>query len=183
MICGFAGRGAATLRFSEFSTFGLKIGIDLRSAWSRNCFWLTFVSTMQSATILDLVKEPEFHLGLDPVDSDDNYPSVAFNIGASFSMPFQHSTITIKECWISHDALNKFEEELTVLRDCLTGRATLQDMNDVSVVIVERNADKITTRVQASDTVNMGKVVLEVYGYSSEINSMLRRIRDYPKWW
>jgi len=138
---------------------------------------------MQPATILELVNEPEFYLTLDPVDSDDNYPSVAFNIGASFSMPFQQSTIALKECWISHDALNKFEKELTALRDCVTGSATLQDMNDVPVVTVERNANKITTRVQASDIADMGKVILEVYGYSSEISSMLQRIKDYPKWW
>lgn len=132
---------------------------------------------------LDLITTQELQLSLDPVASEERFPSVAFNIEARFSMPFQHTAITIKECWFSHTDLNKFEEELRLLCGQEKGRATLRNMDGMSIVSLKRHEEKVATRIHATDTVSMGKVVLTVAGYPGELRSMLEKIREYPKWW
>lgn len=132
---------------------------------------------------IDLSTAQEFQLRLDPVASEDRFPSVAFDIEAKLTMPFQQTTISIKECWFSHADLNRFEEELGTLCHQENGSAILRNMDEVPIVAVDRNNDGITIRVQATDTVGVGKVVLEVAGYLSEIATMLEKVREYPKWW
>ncbi|MGZ0079704.1 hypothetical protein [Methylomonas sp. YC3] len=132
---------------------------------------------------LDLSTSQELQLRLDPVASEDRFPSVAFDVEAKFTMPFQQTTISIKECWFSHADLNRFEEELGNLCRQETGTAVLLNMSGDPIVAVERCNQEITTRVQATDTVGIGKVVLEVTGYPSEVPVMLEKVREYPKWW
>jgi len=132
---------------------------------------------------IDLSTSQELQLRLDPVESEDRFPSVAFDIEAKFTMPFQQTTISIKECWFSYANLNRFEEELGNLCRQETGSAVLLDMSGVPIVTLDRYDEKVTTRVQAIDAAGIGKVVLEVAGYPSEILAMLEKVREYPKWW
>lgn len=132
---------------------------------------------------IDLSTSQELQLRLDPVASEDRFPSVAFDIEAKLTMPFQQTTISIKECWFSHTDLNRFEEGLGTLCHQENGSAVLLNMDGIPIVAVDRNNETITTRVQATDTAGIGKVVLEVTGYPSEIAAMLEKVREYPKWW
>ncbi|HEX5337870.1 MAG TPA: hypothetical protein VFW53_05490 [Gallionella sp.] len=132
---------------------------------------------------IDLSTSKELQLHLDPVASEDRFPSIAFDIEAKLTMPFQQTTISIKECWFSHADLNRFEDELGTLCHQEYGSAILRNMDEAQIVAVDRNNDRITIRVQAADTAGIGKVVLEVTGYPSEIATMLEKVRGYPKWW
>jgi hypothetical protein len=66
-------------------------------------------------SIIDLSTSQELQLRLDPVASEDRFPSVAFDIEAKLTMPFPQTTISIKQCWFSHTDLNRFEEGLGTL--------------------------------------------------------------------
>jgi len=98
-------------------------------------------------------------------------------------MPFQQTTIHIKESWFEYSALNAFESDLRDLIDRESGKVELRDMSDDPIISIERNGNDTVFTLIASDTVKMGKVTLGVNGYALEIREMFDRLQKYPKWW
>ncbi|CAG1021248.1 hypothetical protein MTYM_00870 [Methylococcales bacterium] len=74
-------------------------------------------------------------------------------------------------------------EELSRLVAQPIGSAILLNMSEVPIIAIERAKDTMVTRIQATDTAGIGRVVLEVRGHPSEVSEMLEKIRGYPKWW
>jgi hypothetical protein len=132
---------------------------------------------------LALVNSPEFQITLDPAQVEDRVPSVAFNVLADLHMPFQAASVRIKECCFTHAALNEFEQQLSALRTQARGSATLSNMSGLSILTVVRDGNRITTSINASDTVQMASTTIEVNGSASEIARMYGNIRSFAKWW
>jgi hypothetical protein len=133
--------------------------------------------------MIELVKNTELYVTLDPVQTEGRLPSVAFDIKACFTMPSQQTTIHIKETWFEYSALNVFETGLRDLIERESGTVELRDMSEDPIISIGRNGNDAVFTLIASDTVKMGKVTLEVNGYALEIKEMFDRLQGYPKWW
>lgn len=133
--------------------------------------------------MIELYRDNELAITLDPVRVEERFPSTAFNFVAHFKMPFQETTICIKECWIAHDDLNAFEQALLELTERESGEAVLKNMSEHPVFTLRRSTDSVTFSVSATDTVNIGKATLEVNGGAADISGIWHRLRDFPKWW
>jgi tRNA threonylcarbamoyladenosine modification (KEOPS) complex Pcc1 subunit len=132
---------------------------------------------------LILLNDGESQLCLDPVDVSDNPPAVSFNIDFSWTTQFQSCRIGVKECWIDHDALLRFEAELEALAEREDALARLTDMDEQSVVEVEREQERVVIRICAQDSNPLGHVVFTIFTYVWNAQEMLRRLQEYPKWW
>ncbi len=132
---------------------------------------------------LVLASSRELQISLEPVRVEDRLPSVAFDLLAKLTMPFQEATVQIRECWFTHDALREFECQLSELRSLETGSAALLDMSENAIVRIARNGGNIVITIRASDTMGMSSTVIELNGYSAEISEMLGHLREYEKWW
>lgn len=64
--------------------------------------------------ILELITSVSFQLRLEPIGSDDRFPSVAFRVEANMDMPSWRATLIAKECWFSYQSLNDFEAALNI---------------------------------------------------------------------
>jgi hypothetical protein len=126
---------------------------------------------------------PELRVSLDPVRTEDRVPSVAFDLLIEVAMPFQTARITSKERWFTHEALNKFENELLTLRSAEHGSAVLQDMSERPVLRVMRQGNEVTTTVRTEDTTQMVVTAVESRGYASELEALHEQLRSYEKWW
>ncbi len=132
---------------------------------------------------LRLSTSPELCITLDPVRVEDHVPSIAFDVTALLEMPFQQTRLFIKERWFSHASLNEFEAELVELISMSEGFARLRDLSDRDVIVIERRQNTITTRVYSTDTTGMTSSMIEVNGYSSEIEELWSALHSYEKWW
>jgi len=132
---------------------------------------------------LRLSTSPELCITLDPVRVEDHVPSIAFDVTALLVMPFQQTRLFIKERWFSHASLNKFEAELVELISMSEGFARLRDLSDRDVLVIERRQNTISTRVYSTDTTGMTSSMIEVNGYSSEIEELWSALHSYEKWW
>jgi hypothetical protein len=132
---------------------------------------------------LILISDSELHLSFDPTGIEERIPSVGFDVVADFSMPFQQTTLRIKDCWFTHEALRSFENKLQALKDCDLGEAVLSNMSDFPILRIARSGEKITTTISSTDSSGIGISSLTVSGYSSEIPQMLCKLRAFEKWW
>lgn len=135
---------------------------------------------------IELSRSDEFRLDLDPVECEDDLPSVAFDIEASLNLFRDSMTISLRHRWFSHDALKRFEEELRAIAfERTLGPATLRNMSDVSIIIVDREGDRILIRIQGIDYYEVyGRVVLVEFERNFvEIREMLQGFEAFPKWW
>lgn len=133
--------------------------------------------------MIELLRLQELTVSLDPVRAEDRVLSVAFNIVAEMTLPFQSGRLELKECWFEHSALNDFEAQIKALRHEESGRAVLCDMSNKPILRCERKDAEVRFEVIAMDTMGMGRATLEVQGYASEIDDLYQALRDYPKWW
>ena len=133
--------------------------------------------------ILDLSVTNGLKLRFDPVESESHLPSVAFDIEAMFSMPFQKSSIFIKECWFSYENLNLFEEQLGKILANTSECAVLEDLSNIPIITIYSDSGQLRICIQAVDTASLGKAVIDVFAYITEISEILQKIKDYPKWW
>lgn len=135
---------------------------------------------------IELSRSEEFRLDLDPVECEDDHPSVAFDIEASLNLFRDSMTISLRHCWFSHESLNRFEEELRGMAfEQTVGPATLRNMSDVSIITVDREGDRIRIRIQGIDYYEIyGRVVLvEFERHFAEIREMFQGLEAFPKWW
>lgn len=133
--------------------------------------------------MIELYRDNELAITLDPVRVEERFPSTVFNFVAHFKMPFQETTICIKEYWIAHEELNAFEQALLDLTERESGEAVLKNMSERSVLTIRRSTDSASFSVSATDTANIGKATLEVNGHAADIRGIWHRLRDFPKWW
>lgn len=136
-----------------------------------------------AAMSLVLCTSQELKLSLDPVDVEERIPSVAFDLLVEIAMPFQQARITSKECWFTHDALNRFEDQLSDLRSNERGLAILLDMSDRPVLQISREGNEVKTIVRTTDTLRLVTTTVEVHGYASEISILHEQLCSYEKWW
>lgn len=132
---------------------------------------------------LVLTTSPELKVSLDPVRTEERIPSIAFDLLVEVTMPFQAARITSKERWFTHEALNRFEDQLLALCSTEDGSAALLDMSEKSVLRVIRQGAEITMTVHTEDTTRMVTTVVESRGYASELGTLHEQLRSYEKWW
>jgi hypothetical protein len=132
---------------------------------------------------LTLLASPEFNVSLDPVGVEERIASVAFDVVADLSMPFQQTHLVIKECWFGHEALNAFEAQLNALQHQDEGEATLLNMSERPIIRVIRTGATLASIVRSTDTMGLGASTIEVSGYATEIPEILARYRSFEKWW
>ena len=133
--------------------------------------------------VLDLSVTNGLRLRFDPVESESRLPSVAFDIEAMFSMPFQQSSIIIKECWFSHNNLNLFEERLRGILANTSEYAVLENLSCSPIITISSVNEQVKIRIQAVDSASICKSVIDVSAYKADISEMFQKIQDYPKWW
>lgn len=133
--------------------------------------------------ILELITSVSFQLRLEPIGSDDRFPSVAFRVEANMDMPSWRSTLIAKECWFSYQSLNGFEAALKELIRKPVGIASLVELSGSSTVTITKNEDALSTEINMQDTMNCGISKITVNGFASEITEIIEKLREYPKWW
>ena len=136
-----------------------------------------------AAMKLVLGTSPALRISLNPVRTEDQIPSVAFDLLVEVAMPFQGARITSNERWFSYEALNAFEAQLSNLRDMELGSATLQDMSERPVVDIAREGNEITMAVRIADTTQSVTTVVEVRGCAPEVATLYEQLASFPKWW
>jgi hypothetical protein len=132
---------------------------------------------------LVLTTSKELQIVLEPVQVEDRYPSVAFDVRARLVMPFQETTVVVKECWFTHEALNQFEDKLADLRSLEFGKVALLNMSEFPVLEISREGNATVTTIRSTDTMGMSSSTIQVKGYAQDIAVMLEHLRSYEKWW
>ena len=130
-----------------------------------------------------LIRNSELEVTLDISGVDDHLPSVAFNIGVSWKMPFQKASIEILECWFECSVINDFHSELKALVNLEIGTATLSDLSHNPVVIFTKSGNEVITQIFAQDMSDLGQISLKVNGYSTELSEIEERLGSFDKWW
>lgn len=130
-----------------------------------------------------LIRDNELEVTFDIASAEDHLPSVAFNLGISWNMPFQNAKINIKECWFSCSALDEFEESLKNLIQSEEGKAILSNLSSYPILSFTKSGSKMHTELFIQDTSGLGKLSLKVDAYSSELPLVLEKLRGFEKWW
>lgn len=141
-----------------------------------------FMPSTRSSDLV-LIDDEQARLVFDPVDTCNSPPSISFNINFTWSMPFQDCAIEHRGCWIEHDELNRFENDLSALQVNPSGEIVLRDMSEVAVLTMTRDGNSVLIRYHAFDTTGMGEVVFTIASYAQELSQLENRLRSYPKWW
>jgi len=132
---------------------------------------------------LVLCSSAELKVSLDPTRVEDQVGSVAFDLVAEASMPYQQARISAQECWFTHEALSNFESQVSELRYGQQGSATLLDMSERPVITLKRSDAALITIISTADTLGMVRSTIEVRGYASELEQLLEQFKSYPRWW
>ena len=130
-----------------------------------------------------LINNIELELTFDMVGVDDHLPSVAFDIGVYWNMPFQNAKIEIKECWFECAALNAFEDSIKNLINNESGKVVLANLSDYPILSFSKSGQEMNTEIFSKDTSGRGTLSLKVKGYSSELSGVLQKLREFEKWW
>ncbi|WKE67102.1 hypothetical protein PVT67_07665 [Gallaecimonas kandeliae] len=130
-----------------------------------------------------LIRNSELEVTLNVSGVDDHLPSVAFNIGVTWNMPFQKASIEILECWFECSAIDDFHSELKTLVSLENGTATLSDLSYNPVVIFTKSGNEFITQIFTQDSSDLGRISLKVNGYSTELSEIAERLGNFEKWW
>ncbi|WP_417355118.1 hypothetical protein [Gallaecimonas pentaromativorans] len=130
-----------------------------------------------------LIRNSELEVTLDVSGVDDRLPSVAFNVGITWKMPFQKASIEILECWFECSAIDAFHSDLESLVSLNSGAATLSDLSNNPVFIFTKSENEVIAQIFAQDTAEMGQISLKVKGYSSELSEIAEKLGAFDKWW
>lgn len=130
-----------------------------------------------------LIRNSALEVTLDVSGVDDHLPSVAFNIGITWCMPFQKANIEILECWFKCSAIDVFHSELKALVSLENGAATLSDLSNNPVFIFTKYGNGVVTQIFTKDTSDLGQISLKVIGYSTELPEIAERLGAFEKWW
>ena len=133
--------------------------------------------------MLHLIENNGLEVLLDVAAVEDRLPSVAFNIRINWRMPYQKVSIEIKECWFKCSEFDSFLVELKSIIKNEVGEITLHDLNKKPVLSLIKAENTLITKLFAQDTATMGKTVLEVNGYSSELEGIRANLESFEKWW
>ncbi len=130
-----------------------------------------------------LIRNSELEVTLDVSGADDHLPSVAFNVGITWKMPFQKASIEILECWFECSAIDAFHSDIKSLVSLNSGTATLSDLSHNPVFIFTKSENEVITQIFAQDTAEMGQISLKVKGYTSELTEIAEKLGAFEKWW
>jgi hypothetical protein len=130
-----------------------------------------------------LIDSAPLEIVFDPVSTEERLPSVAFNITAKWSMPFQQAEIIIKECWFEYSELNRFEDDLKQLVNRQIHSVKLSNMSLIPIMRFRRIGDKVSFEFIANDSADMGTVSIQTNLYELEINEIAENIKNWAKWW
>ncbi|MFO6424726.1 hypothetical protein [Motilimonas sp. KMU-193] len=130
-----------------------------------------------------LIRNSELEVTLDVSGVDDRLPSVAFNVGITWKMPFQKASIEILECWFECSAIDAFHSDLKSLVSLNSGAATLSDLSNNPVFIFTKSENEVIAQIFAQDTAEMGQISLKVKGYSNELSEIAEKLGAFEKWW
>ena len=130
-----------------------------------------------------LIRSSELEVTFDVSGVDDHLPSVAFNIGISWNMPFQKAHIDILECWFECTVVDTFHSELMDLISLDSGTVTLLDLSNNPVITFTKSGKEVITQIFAQDTSELGQISLKVKGYSTELPEVAERLGTFEKWW
>jgi hypothetical protein len=121
---------------------------------------------------------------LDPVQTEDvHHASVAFDITVIWSTTLQKTRIEIREFWLEHTELNKFQEEL---QNFVAGRiavAKLCDMSLEPVMQFYRIRGASFFEINAQRNCPSGSTNLRTQIYENELVMIVERMKTWAKWW
>jgi len=120
---------------------------------------------------------------LDPVETDNYYPSVAFDITLTLMTTFQRTKIEIKECWIENYKLNQFQKNLQHFIEKQNDLVKLSDMSSEPVLQFTRNDNKIFFEVKSDARIPLSIITLKTEIDNDELSAILERIKGWAKWW
>lgn len=132
--------------------------------------------------MLTLIDERDTRLTFDPIDVDDRLPSVEFLIRLTRTANSQSCTVE-HCCWFYHDALNRFESELTGFIDGLNAFVCLSDLSQRPKIEFERNGKDVLFRFHAVENSEQAKALVTIAMDLNGVREIRRRISEYPKWW
>lgn len=98
-------------------------------------------------------------------------------------MPFQEARISLKDCWFQYPLLNQFEDDLKRLLKREKDDAKLEDMSSNPIIELKRNNEKLTFKLIATDTMDMGTVSIKTNLYEQELIEIIENIKNWSKWW
>lgn len=131
-----------------------------------------------------LINSNTLLIELDPVQIiEKQYPSVAFDITATWLMPYQQAKVKIKECWIENFELTQFEQILQSFIKTETNIVKLCNMSSEPILQFNRTDEKIIFEFIAQDTAKMGTVIIKTTLYYQEVVEILENIKKWAKWW
>ena len=133
--------------------------------------------------MIELCKSREFVLTLNPVEVEERVPAVSFDVFAEMNLSYQKARVEIQGCWFKNDTLNDFESQLGDLIQQESGNIVLANIKNRPILTISRAGKNINFIIEAADTMNLGKARIEVPGYSSELQEMLDKIKNYKKCW
>jgi hypothetical protein len=121
---------------------------------------------------------------LDPVQTEDvHHASVAFDITVIWSTTLQKTRIEIREFWLEHTELNKFQEEL---QNFVAGRiavAKLCDMSLEPVMRFHRIRGASFFEINAQSNYPSGSTNLKTQIDEDELVMIVERMKTWAKWW
>jgi hypothetical protein len=130
------------------------------------------------------INSDSLNIEFDPIQIvERHYPSVAFNITAIWTMPYQQAKIEIKEYWIANSELNQFEQDF---QDFIKNRndfVKLCNMGLEPILKFSRTDEKIIFELIAQDTAKIGTLMIKTELYSQELLAILENIKSWAKWW
>jgi hypothetical protein len=130
-----------------------------------------------------LIQSSPLEVTFDPVFTEERLPSVAFDITANWVMPYQQAQIIIKECWVEHSELNRFESQLKQLINKQLDNVKLSNMSLEPIIQFSRNSDKVIFEFVSIDTGKMGTVSIKTNLYEQELTEIIQNIKNWGKWW
>lgn len=130
-----------------------------------------------------LIDSSPIKITFDPVATEERLPSVAFDITASWAMPFQIAQIEVKECWLEYEELSQFEISLKQLLHGKIENATVKNMSLKPIIYLEKNNGKFDFSFIAADLAQIGKVLIKTKIYEQELIEIIQNIQSWEKWW
>jgi len=130
-----------------------------------------------------LIRNSNLEVTFDISGADDHLPSVAFNIGIAWKMPFKKARIEITECWFECLAIDAFHSELKALMNLESGTVTLSDLSHNPIFAFAKFGNDLVTTISTQDTFELGQISLKVKGYSPELSEVAEKLGAFEKWW
>ncbi|HEX8286727.1 MAG TPA: hypothetical protein VF556_01950 [Pyrinomonadaceae bacterium] len=130
-----------------------------------------------------LIQSSPLEITLDPVSTEERLSSVAFDITAKWTMPYQNAQIVVKECWFEYSELNNFEVELKQLINRQIDDLKFNNMSLEPIMVFRRNNEKFSFEFLAIDSSNIGIASIKTNLFEQELIEITQNVRNWSKWW